>query len=474
MTVVEQRAAAGRARLPAARRAASPGTPGPSLLTMPWVLEETFAAGGLDLHSEVDAAPARPAVPDPLGRRGARTSTSPPTRDAAARRGGEVLRRATPRASSRSWRRCGRSTSRAILGAGRRPFLAARDFARLVPDDGAARRAAAAARASSRATSSTRACARRSPSTRCSSAATRTACRRSTPRSSTCRCSTAAGTPTAGVYALVEAMARPLDVRCGEPVERIEHAGGRVTGVRLAGGERIAADVVVSNADVLRTHELLGPPAAAAAAARDDVVLPALPRHGPAVRAAAAPHAAGRRRLPRVHPRASRAGASCRAPSPPTSTRRRAPSRRWRAAGGDSLAVLLPGARTCARGSTGTREGDRLRDALLADLEATLRARPGCATPIVVEHRMTPLDFARELGAVWGNAFAVEPTLHQSAYFRPPNRDRRLGRALLRRRRDASRRRRPGRAAGRRGHRRAGRRATTALRAARAARRAAA
>src|SRR3954465_14446830 len=26
---------------------------GPSLITMPWVLEETFAAGGLDLHSEV-------------------------------------------------------------------------------------------------------------------------------------------------------------------------------------------------------------------------------------------------------------------------------------------------------------------------------------------------------------------------------------------------------------------------------------
>src|SRR5215218_8054070 len=26
---------------------------GPSLITMPWVLEETFAAGGLDLHTEV-------------------------------------------------------------------------------------------------------------------------------------------------------------------------------------------------------------------------------------------------------------------------------------------------------------------------------------------------------------------------------------------------------------------------------------
>ena len=80
---------------------------------------------------------------------------------------------------------------------------------------------------------------------------------------------------------------------------------------------------------------------------------------------------------------------------------------------------------TCARGSTGTREGDRLRDALLADLEATLRPDRPRRDASRVEHRMTPMDFARELGAVWGNAFAVEPTLHQSAYFRPPNRDRR-------------------------------------------------
>jgi len=61
-----------------------------------------------------------------------------------------------------------------------------------------------------------------------------------------------------GVYSLVEALARRLDVRCGEAVTRIEHRGGRVTGVRLAGGDLVAADVVGSNADVLRAHELLG------------------------------------------------------------------------------------------------------------------------------------------------------------------------------------------------------------------------
>jgi phytoene desaturase len=37
---------------------------------------------------------------------------------------------------------------------------------------------------------------------------------------------------------------------------------------------------------------------------------------------------------------------------------------------------------------------------------------------------MTPLDFRDQLGAADGNAFAIEPTLHQSASFRMPNRDR--------------------------------------------------
>src|SRR5258705_13639094 len=63
-----------------------------------------------------------------------------------------------------------------------------------------------------------------------------------------------------GVYSVVEAMARPLDVRCGARVEGVETAGGRVRSVRLAGGERLRADAVVSNADVMRTDALLGRP----------------------------------------------------------------------------------------------------------------------------------------------------------------------------------------------------------------------
>ena len=37
----------------------------PSLITMPWVLEDTFAAGGLDLWSEVDLVPLDPFYRDP-------------------------------------------------------------------------------------------------------------------------------------------------------------------------------------------------------------------------------------------------------------------------------------------------------------------------------------------------------------------------------------------------------------------------
>ena len=93
-------------------------------------------------------------------------------------------------------------------------------------------------------------------------------------------------------------------------------------------------------------------------------------------------------------------------------------------AGGDSLAILLPVPNLRA-GVDWAREADGLRDALVGDLERTFGLR-GLGASIRVEHRMTPVDFERELGAAWGNAFAIEPTLQQSAYFRRPNRDRRV------------------------------------------------
>ncbi|MDQ6900052.1 MAG: phytoene desaturase, partial [Candidatus Dormibacteraeota bacterium] len=95
-------------------------------------------------------------------------------------------------------------------------------------------------------------------------------------------------------------------------------------------------------------------------------------------------------------------------------------------AGGESLAVLLPvpnlRARLDWRGTA-----PELRERLLNELESPEGlALSGLRSDIAFEAAWTPVDFRDRLGAVDGNAFAAEPTLRQSAYFRTPNRDRRL------------------------------------------------
>jgi phytoene desaturase len=62
-----------------------------------------------------------------------------------------------------------------------------------------------------------------------------------------------------GTAAIVAALVRLLEeigveLRLETPVEQIEVVGGRVRGVRTEGGERIAADIVVSNADPSRVY----------------------------------------------------------------------------------------------------------------------------------------------------------------------------------------------------------------------------
>ena len=64
-----------------------------------------------------------------------------------------------------------------------------------------------------------------------------------------------------------------------------------------------------------------------------------------------------------------------------------------------------------------------VRDGLIDWLEGPA-GLSGLRSSIVAEHAWTPLTFRDALGATDGNAFAVEPTLQQSAYFRQPNRDR--------------------------------------------------
>jgi phytoene desaturase len=71
--------------------------------------------------------------------------------------------------------------------------------------------------------------------------------------------------PIGGIYSLIEDMLDLADemdvlVRTNSPVEEICIQGGRVHGVRLASGEQVNADLVISNADLPYTYrELIDP-----------------------------------------------------------------------------------------------------------------------------------------------------------------------------------------------------------------------
>jgi phytoene desaturase len=67
--------------------------------------------------------------------------------------------------------------------------------------------------------------------------------------------------------------------------------------------------------------------------------------------------------------------------------------------------------------------GQGYGDRILAALETLL---PEVRRHVVVRHDFTPADFQSELAAYHGSAFSVAPTLTQSAYFRPHNKDPRL------------------------------------------------
>src|SRR3954447_8942240 len=254
VTVLEQRATPG-GRAAQLRSDGFTWDTGPSLITMPWVLEEAFAAAGLDLHSEVTLRRL-----DPLYRiRWAGEERSFEFSDSV-----DVLRDEIARFDARDAGRLDGFLAalrpiyeQGLLAAGRQAFPDVRSFAAFVP---AMVRLGAMLPLH-------RFVARHFQHPRVREAFS-------------FHSLFIGGDPfrvpaiyaalvylqlldggwyaDGGVYSLVEAMARPLDVRCNARVARIERGRDGVRAVWLEGGERIAADVVVSNADVLRTHELVG------------------------------------------------------------------------------------------------------------------------------------------------------------------------------------------------------------------------
>jgi phytoene desaturase len=395
---------------------------GPSLITMPWVLEETFAAAGLDVRTEVDLV-----ALDPFYR--INWATESQHLDFGAReRMPEELARFSPR-DARAFEPFLAALKpiyeQGILGAGRRAFLTPGELVRFLPT---MMRLGAALPLH-------RFVARHFEHPRVREAFS-------------FHSLFIGGDPfrvpaiyaalvylqfldgvwyaRGGVHAVVQAMARGVgDLRCGPEhrAVRIENARGHVTGVATAGGAHVPADVVVHNGDALATHTLLGRPAPRRPLRPTmsclllylgaDRTFEQLLHHTLLV-------GADYRRFIADVTRRGRLPSSY-------STYVHAPARTEPAMappGGDSLCILLP-VPNLRSGVDWEREGDAVRDALVADLQTTFGLH-GLHGAIRVEHRMAPPDFARRFGAVDGNAFASEPTLHQSAYLRPHNRDRRV------------------------------------------------
>jgi phytoene desaturase len=93
--------------------------------------------------------------------------------------------------------------------------------------------------------------------------------------------------------------------------------------------------------------------------------------------------------------------------------------------GGECLYILAP-VPNLAHGIDWQHTAPVLRERILRFLEQQA-GLSGLTDSIVTEKTFTPLDFASQLRSHLGAAFSIEPTLWQSAYFRPHNRSDTIG-----------------------------------------------
>jgi phytoene desaturase len=228
----------------------------------------------------------------------------------------------------------------------------------------------------------------------------------------------------AGLVALLGEL--DVDLRLSSPVDEITVDHGKVTGVRLAGGERIPCDVVVANADPTRVYgEMIAPAHRPKHSDRKlrrvkqsmslfvgyfgtDRTYPELAHHtillGPRYRDL----------LGDIFDRKTLA--------PDFSLYLHAPTRTdpsLAPPGNETFYVLSPVPNTRS-GVDWSEESDRYFDRILESLET--RLLPGVQNRIVTRFAMTPSDFETTLRSADGAAFGPEPRLTQSAWFRYHNR----------------------------------------------------
>jgi len=215
-------------------------------------------------------------------------------------------------------------------------------------------------------------------------------------------------------------------VRCNASVERIVVEGGRARGVVLEGGERIDADIVVSNADTAWTYRHLVAPEHRRVwtdrkldRARYSMSL-FVWYFGVNRRYDEVPHhtmVLGPRYEPLLHDIFKRhhlaEDFSLYLHRPSASDASMAP------VGCDTFYALSPVPHLDS-GTDWPAVGERYRRSIERRLDSTLL--PGLAERVVVSKVMTPLDFQDRLLSCKGAAFGLEPLLLQSAWFRPHNR----------------------------------------------------
>ncbi|WP_295855627.1 phytoene desaturase [uncultured Xylophilus sp.] len=238
--------------------------------------------------------------------------------------------------------------------------------------------------------------------------------------------------PRGGTGALVQGMVRCFEdmggtVKLSTPVERIDVADGRVTGV-TARGVHHPADAVASNADVLHTYEaLLGHVARGREESRRlrrkrfsmslFVVHFGLSRPQPQLRHHTVCFGNRYRELIQeiFHGAEVPADFSLYLHAPCATDPSLAPP------GCSSHYVLAPVPHLGNAPVDWSVQGPQLRDRIFDYLER--HYIPDLRATLVTCRIFTPADFRSELNAHLGSAFSLEPILTQSAWFRPHNRD---------------------------------------------------
>ncbi len=234
-----------------------------------------------------------------------------------------------------------------------------------------------------------------------------------------------------GTGQLVKGLVRLIEgqgnrVRCRAPVARICVERGRATGVRLADGETLHADVVVSNADSATTYR--------------ELVAPEHRRRWTDRRIERSRYSMSlfvwyfgtRRRYPEVAHHTIALGPRYRGLLDDIFThhhladdfsiylhRPTATDPSMAPEDCEAFYALAP-VPHLASGTDWTQAAEPFRQRVQARLEATLL--PELSRNVVTSRVMTPLDFQDRLGSFRGAAFGLEPVLTQSAWFRPHNR----------------------------------------------------